>query len=169
MSETRRNEGLPLPAGVASVDPVPLPRREFLALASGCVVCGLASSRVRAATDRPIDAGTLKDYPADGISEKFIQHDVFMIRHEGKLFACTAVCPHKANYLLVDPKQADRIICSGHDSIFNPAGIPQSGPARRALERYGITVNAQGRVVVDTSRSFRQPQWTDPASYVALV
>lgn len=144
-------------------------RRRFLALASGCLLCGAAgTSPARAGTDRPIDVGTLADYPRDAISEKFIQHDLFVIRHQGILFACTAVCPHKANYLLLSPQRAGTIVCSGHDSDFTPEGIPRGGPARRALVRYGISVNEKGRVMVDTSREFPQARWADHSSYLAL-
>jgi len=156
----------------APVLPVPVsryPRREFLALASGCLLCGGAgSSAARAATDRPIDVGTLADYPKDEISEKFIQHDLFVIRHRGKLFACTAVCPHKANYLLLDPQNPGRIICSGHESKFSPEGVPTSGPARRALVRYGISADDKGRVRVDTSREFQAAQWEDGKCFLAI-
>jgi nitrite reductase/ring-hydroxylating ferredoxin subunit len=146
-----------------------LERREFLTLAAGCLWCGTAGiSPARAATDRPIDIGVLQDYPRDEISEKFIQHDIFVIRHRGKLFACTAVCPHKANYLLLDPQHRDRIICSGHDSKFTPDGIPAGGPTRRALVRYAIAANDKVRLMVDTSREFPQAQWDDKASFLTL-
>jgi nitrite reductase/ring-hydroxylating ferredoxin subunit len=154
----------PIPAAAAPA----LCRRRFLALASGGIAgCALAP-RSAAATDRPIDVGELQDYPQDGVSEKFVQHDVFVIRHGAKLFACTAICPHKANLLLADPKVADQIICSGHDSIFSLEGVPKRGPARRALERYAIARNPAGRIIVDPSRSFRQAQWNDPASFLAV-
>ncbi len=144
-------------------------RRQFLALASGCVLCGAGGvSRVRAATDRPIDVGRLQDYPRDEISEKFIQFDLFVIRHRERLFACTAICPHKANALLLSPQSPDTIICSGHESKFTPEGIPKSGQARRALVRYAISVNESAHVIVDTAREFPQPKWDDRASYVAV-
>lgn len=152
----------------ASAAPVALPRRRFLALVSGATVCSCAHRAIRAATDRPIDVGQPEDYPRDGISEKFIQHDLFVIRHEGRLFACTAVCPHKANYLLLDPKRTDRIVCSGHDSTFDIAGRRQNGPARRGLDRFAISLNSIGRLMVDTARTFRQTEWDDPASYVPV-
>lgn len=140
-----------------------------MALVSGCLLCSSAGVQTaRAGTDRPIDVGTAADYPQDGISEKFIQYDVFVVRHQGKLFACTAVCPHKRNYLLRDPQDPGRIICSGHESTFDPEGIPRHGPARRALARYAIAVNDRGRVMVDTSREFAQAQWQDKSSYLDL-
>jgi nitrite reductase/ring-hydroxylating ferredoxin subunit len=148
---------------------LPCARRRFFALAAGCCVGGAAGlAGARAATDRPIDVGALAEFTRDEISEKAIQHDVFVIRHRGRLFACTAICPHKANYLLRDPQNPGRIICSGHDSTFSPEGVPTGGPARRALVRYGMAVNGQGRVIVDTSREFARHQWDDRASYVAV-
>jgi nitrite reductase/ring-hydroxylating ferredoxin subunit len=153
---------------VAPRPPAALPRRDFLALVTGTLACGGACREMRASTDRPVDVGRIEDYPRDGISEKYIQYDLFVVRHEGRLYACTAICPHKANLLLLDPKQADRIICSGHESTFDLAGINRGGPARRALDRFGIAVNAQGRIIVDTAKTFRQPQWEDPASFVKL-
>lgn len=145
-----------------------LPRRRFLTLVSGTAACGCACRAIRAATDRPVDVGRIEDYPRDGISEKFIQYDLFIVRREKRLFACTAVCPHKANYLLVDPKQPDRIVCSGHESTFDLEGIHHGGPARRALDRFALSLSPAGRVIVDTARTFRQPRWSDPASFVAI-
>ncbi|MDO8544613.1 MAG: Rieske 2Fe-2S domain-containing protein [Opitutaceae bacterium] len=146
-----------------------LPRRKFLALASGCLLCGAAGvPTVRAGTDRPIDVGTLHDYPRDEISEKYIEYDIFVIRNQRRLFAATAICPHKANALLLSPKDPRLIICSGHESRFNPEGIPVGGQARRALVRHAISVNERSRVIVDTSRKFLQPEWDDKASYVVI-
>ncbi len=146
----------------------PRSRREFVSLASGCLLCGLGARRASAATFKPIDIGELKDWPKDEISEKFIQYDIFVIRHKGRLYASTAICPHKSNFLLLDPQNPNRIICSGHDSTFTPEGIPTGGPARRGLVRYGISVNAEGRVTVDTLREFPQAQWDDKGSYVPV-
>lgn len=161
----------PSPAGSFHLPPEPadaVPRRRFLSLVSCGIGCCALAGPIRAATDRPVDVGRPEDYPRDGISEKFIQHDLFVIRHRGRLYACTAVCPHKANLLLLDPKQTDRIICSGHESTFDLDGVNRGGPARRALERFGITLNHGGRIMVDTTKTFRQPQWDDPASFLKI-
>jgi nitrite reductase/ring-hydroxylating ferredoxin subunit len=159
---------LPPPSTNSTHNPAALPRRHFLALASGGLACCALPSRSGAATDRPVDVGRLEDYPRDGISEKFSQYDFFVIRHQGRLFAATALCPHKGNLLLADPRRSDHIICSGHNATFGADGVPQGGIVRRALDRFAISVNAAGRVVVDPSRTFRQPQWTDPASFIVV-
>ena len=144
-------------------------RRDFLCRASGCLLCGgAAASTARAATDRPIDIGTLKDYPKDEISEKFIQHDIFVIRHKGKLFACTAICPHQRGYLLRDPRKPTRIICASHNWRFDEEGKITSGPDGKDLERFAISVNDKGRILVDTSRSFPSPRWDDKESFVPI-
>jgi nitrite reductase/ring-hydroxylating ferredoxin subunit len=145
------------------------PRRQFLALTSGCLLCGAAGmAPARAATDRPIEIGTMADYPKDVISEKYIQHDIFVIRHQGKVFACTAVCPHKASFLLLDPKDPTRIICSSHDWKFTPEGLPLRPPARRPLVRYAIAVKENDRIWVDTSRQFQPAQWDDAACFLGV-
>lgn len=149
--------------------PTRLSRRKFLALSSGCVACShLSTGRARAATDRPIDVGTLKDFPKDEISEKFIQHDIFVVRDKGKLFANTAICPHKGGYLLRDPKKASRIICSNHNWTFDAQGEVLSGDKGRGLVRYAIAVNDKGRVIVDTSREFPQPKWGEKDSHIPI-
>lgn len=157
------------PPPAAASSPSCCTRRRFLALTSrGVAACSLSPGLLSAATDRPLDAGPVVGYAADGISEKLIQHDVFVIRREGRLHACTAICPHKANLLLVDAANPTQIICSGHDSRFDLAGRPQGGPARRPLERFGISLNAAGHVIVDSAKTFRPPQWEDPGSFLKL-
>lgn len=147
------------------------PRRRFIQLASSCVVCGAAGlpASVHGSTGHLIEVGTLTDYPKDGISEKFIQHDVFIVRHEGRLFAATAICPHKSNALFVSQQDPNLILCSGHQSRFSPDGVPTEGPARRPLVRFAISLNDKGRLMVDKSLQFPKPQWGNPASFVPIA
>lgn len=148
----------------------PTGRRHFLTLASGCLACSAAGAvRVLAAPPGGIDVGSPADYPADTISEKYVVHGFFVIRHAARLFACTATCPHKGNALLIDPATPGQIVCSGHDSVFSPTGLPQRGPARRPLVRHAIGVDDAGRVRVDRAREFSRPQWNDPASFIPLA
>lgn len=144
-------------------------RRRFLAFTSGCFF-GLARSGSRAVAGafKPIDIGPLQDFAGDGISEKFIQNNFFVTRNKGRLFAVIATCPHKGNYLLRDPKNAGRIICSGHDSVFTPEGVPVSGRVRQPLAHFGIALNPQGRVLVNPDQQFAQKQWNDKGSFIAV-
>lgn len=146
-------------------EPSSITRRKFCALATGCV-CG--ASHALALGDKPVDAGALADFTKDQISEKIVQQDVFIIRNKGRLFAVTAVCPHKNGYLLVDPKNPKRIICSNHNAVFDAEGVPLSGPVHEGLLRFGVSVNDQRRVIVDPNQQFPQSRWGEKASYVAI-
>lgn len=152
----------------AKAQPDVLSRRKFAALTSGSILCAACGIPRVAGAFKPYDIGVIKDFAKDEISEKFIQNNFFVIRHEGRLFATIATCPHKGNYLLRNPRDARQIICSGHDSVFDPKGVPSRGPVKRGLTRFGISVNAQGRVMVDTDKEFPQKQWNDPGCFITL-
>lgn len=144
-------------------------RRRFIAFTSGCFLGAVGgASRAFAATAKPIDIGPLTNFAKDEISEKFIEHNFFVIRHQERLYAAQIKCPHQGNDLLRDPKDATRIICTGHESVFDPEGLPIVGPAAHGLVRLGIAVNSQGRVLVDPVKEFPQEKWDDKGSYIAV-
>ena len=151
-----------------SVPPDVLSRRKFAAITSGSILCAACGIPRVAGAFKPYDIGTLKDFSKDEISEKFIQNNFFVIRHEGRLFATIATCPHKGNYLLRNPRDAKQIICSGHDSVFDPKGVPSRGPVKRGLVRFAISLNAQGHVMVDTDKEFPQNQWNDKGCFIPV-
>lgn len=144
-------------------------RRRFLGLASACCLGLGASTRALAGAFKPIDIGTLADFPDEGICEKHVSHNFFVVRRGGRLFAVIATCPHKGNFLLRDPQDATRIICSGHDSVFDPEGRPLNGPVRQGLARFAISMDADGRILVDPGRPFPQARWDDRASFIPLA
>ena len=143
-----------------------LNRQHFLAMASGCFLAAGATAHAAKGKLRQIDVGTLKDLTKDGISEKHTKDNFFLIRHEGKIFATIATCPHKGNFLLRDPQDPDRIICSGHDSEFNAKGIPVAGRVKKGLTRFGITVNDKGRILVTPDQKFDQKNWSNKGSFL---
>ena len=67
-----------------------------------------------------------------------------------------------------DSHDPTRIICSGHDSTFTPEGKPTGGPARRSLVRFGISLDANGHVLVDRFVEYPEKQWNDKASFVPV-
>ena len=144
----------------------PINRRHFLAMTSGCLLATRSTVLSADTKLRQVDAGTLKDLTEDGISEKFTKDNFFLIRHEGKVFATIATCPHKGNFLLRDSKNPDRIICSGHDSEFNAKGVPLAGRVKKGLTRFGITVNDQGRILVTPDRKFAQKDWANKEAFL---
>jgi nitrite reductase/ring-hydroxylating ferredoxin subunit len=146
-----------------------LTRRNFICLSSGCAFAASAAApQAQAAWGDPIAAGALKDYTTDEISEKYVQYNFFMIRNKGRLYATVATCPHKGNALFRDTTKPTQIACSGHDAVFDPEGKPLGGPVHRGLERFGIAVDAQGIVRVDTNKHFAEDQWSAPGSYVEV-
>lgn len=147
----------------------PLTRRDFLCVSSACAFTAVATSpEARAAWGDPIAAGVLRDYTADEISEKYVQHDFFLIRNKDRLYATVATCPHKKNLLFRDPQNAKQIQCSGHDAVFDPEGRPLGGPVHHGLERFGIAVDAKGVVRVDVNKRFPEQEWNEKASFIDL-
>jgi nitrite reductase/ring-hydroxylating ferredoxin subunit len=152
-----------------SCRPPQINRRRFLAVGSGCVLgaLGVAAGTApsKAAT---VDIGTLKDFPEDGISEKFTQNDFFVMRHQDKLFAARTVCPHMANALRRDPRDPARVLCDSHGSTFDGEGLVQVGPATSGLVRLGITQDSAGRLLVDPAKEFPQEKWEDRGCFVEI-
>jgi nitrite reductase/ring-hydroxylating ferredoxin subunit len=146
---------------------VDLGRRTFVLAtmaAAVCACCGsidLASAQTTKSTT--IDVGPLSDYTKDGVTDTFVgPAKILVIRNDGQLFACSAVCTHKGKPLSL---KAGEIICKAHGSEFSHYGTVTKGPARDSLARYAISVK-DGRVIVDTSKSFREAKWSDAASFI---
>ncbi len=71
------------------------------------------------------------------------------------LVALSTVCTHLG--CIPDWLKADaKFKCPCHGSGFHLTGVNFEGPAPRPLERYGISRDADGYVVVDMTRVFRQ-------------
>src|SRR3954463_6610988 len=123
-------------------------RREFvsaaIATAAACAcLSGPLSEAIAApapsgagASSGTVDIGALSDYSKDGISDKFIKtKKLAIIRADGKIFACTAVCTHKFRTLNV---AGDHFSCPAHHSEFSNHGTVTKGPAQNSLVRYEI-------------------------------
>ena len=87
-----------------------------------------------------------------------------------KLVAISTICTHLGcipNWLASETK----FKCPCHGSGYYMTGVNFEGPTPRPLERYPITRDADGYVVVDQSKVFRQElgQWDDPESFIPLV
>lgn len=91
----------------------------------------------------------------------FPLYQIWLVYADQAFFALKAVCPHMG----CQPRwQQPHFVCPCHGSQFQVSGQRINGPARRALERYPVRMNAQGQVVVNLSRSYRweQDQWQAP-------
>jgi cytochrome b6-f complex iron-sulfur subunit len=89
---------------------------------------------------------------------------------ENKLVAISTICTHLGcipNWLSGDQK----FKCPCHGSGYYKDGVNFEGPTPRPLERFAITKDADGFVVVDQTKVYRQElgDWINPESFVPLV
>ena len=114
-------------------------------------------------------AGVPDDYD-EGVDERWKNgYGVWMIKRKGKLVALSNICTHLGcipNWLPAELK----FKCPCHGSGYYINGVNFEGPAPRPLERYKITLNSEGKVVVDKTKIFRyeKGQWEHPDSFVEV-
>ncbi len=114
-------------------------------------------------------AGNVEDYE-QGVDERWKNgFGVWMVKQEGRLFALSNICTHLGcvpNWLPAELK----FKCPCHGSGYYMSGINFEGPAPRPLERYKISLNTRGQIVVDKTKVFRyeKGQWDSPESYLEV-
>lgn len=159
-------------------EPIQVNRRAFLttvAVATAVAAVSLPVLQAPAAPPRqkptppkgPIDVGALKDYEKDGVTDTWSQKAgaFFIVRKAGKLFAVSSICTHK--YCTVTAR-ADDFLCKCHKSYFTHDGSVTDGPAKTSLPHFGISVNADGHVLVDAAKEFTEAKWEEPGSFVKV-
>jgi cytochrome b6-f complex iron-sulfur subunit len=113
-------------------------------------------------------AGFPDEYEAGTVSERYkASHGVWIVRDTEKIFVLSTVCTHLGctpNWLENDNK----FKCPCHGSGFYTTGVNFEGPAPRPLERFKISLNDDGEIVVDKTKKFQQEkgEWDDPESYL---
>lgn len=125
-----------------------------------------AASGASADKAPPVDIGSPRKFSEEGISEEFLQHDFFVIRHRDLIFAASTICPHMGNTLQRDPQDPRRITCGTHGSVFDGEGVVVVGPASTGLVRLGVSLNKDGHIIVDRNKEFPQDKWNDKSSFV---
>ena len=93
-------------------------------------------------------AGSTENYPPDSVTLNKEQK-VFIVRaREGYFYAVSAVCTHLG--CIANWKSEDgTIACPCHGSKFDKEGKVLDGPAPRSLQRFTMTLDEQGHLVVD--------------------
>ena len=150
-----------------------LTRRQVLtvAAAGACAACLKLDTVALGARDkRPpqeaLDAGTIDDYTKPGLYDKFAKdHKIILSRLDDKLVAMSALCTHKYCTVRVED---DGLMCPCHKSYFASDGIPEKGPARVSLPRFGITKAADGKITVDPTKEYPERKWDDEGAFVKL-
>ncbi len=107
-----------------------------------------------------------------GVDERFKQsHRIWVVREPDKMFVIFAKCTHLGctpNWLETDNK----FKCPCHGSGYDMEGRNFEGPAPRPMDRAHVELDAEGQIVVDTSRLYMCPPGancdfdTDPNSYL---
>jgi cytochrome b6-f complex iron-sulfur subunit len=96
-------------------------------------------------------------FPSDfgpGVDERFKQsHRIWVVRQPEKLFVIFGKCTHLGctpNW--IEPE--NKFKCPCHGSGYDIEGRNFEGPAPRPMDRAFIELDAEGQIVVDTSRLF---------------
>ena len=114
-------------------------------------------------------AGSPKDYE-EGVDERWkTLYGVWIVKLGNRIMAYSNICTHLGcipNWLPAENK----FKCPCHGSGYYITGVNFEGPAPRPLERYRIFMNADGKMVVDKTRTFRyeKGQWDSQDSYIAV-
>jgi nitrite reductase/ring-hydroxylating ferredoxin subunit len=151
-------------------------RRELLGAAAAlaacaCAACPLASLSAAAAAEAAsgtVDAGPVRGFGREGVYADRAEPAAggfLVVRRGGRLYAVTSTCSHKRFTLAVKDGQ---IVCPKHGSRFTADGVPTKAPARKPLVRFGVSVNADGRLIVDRSHRFEKGDWDRPGSFIAV-
>jgi cytochrome b6-f complex iron-sulfur subunit len=152
-----------------------LNRRDFVtAAAAGIGIlagalgtpAALAQATTQPSTAGPLDVGAKSDYAMDGPVMTWAKDKhVIVLRETGKIYAMSSKCTHKGCVL---DDASDHLTCPCHGSNFGYDGKVTDGPAKRSLVRYAITVNEDGHLIVDTSKTFSESKWDDAACYITV-
>jgi cytochrome b6-f complex iron-sulfur subunit len=116
-------------------------------------------------------------YPSDfgpGVDERFKQsHRVWVVRRPDRLFVIYGKCTHLGctpNWI----ESENKFKCPCHGSGYDMEGRNFEGPAPRPMDRAFIELDAEGQIVVDTSRLSTCPPGgecqfeTNPNSYLIV-
>jgi cytochrome b6-f complex iron-sulfur subunit len=146
-----------------------VPRRDFLALSwrvLAALAAGegaymglrfLASRKAEGSFGQVVTAGVASDFPPGTISP-FDMDRFLLIRFEdGGFLALYTRCTHLACTVTWN-EQRQRFICPCHGSEFERDGTVLNPPAPRPLDRFLVTIEADGRVKVDTRKRIQRTE-----------
>ena len=108
-----------------------------------------------------------------GVDERFKQQArIWVVREADRIFVIFARCTHLG--CTPDWKQSeDKFKCPCHGSGYTPEGINFEGPAPRPMDRAHVELDAQGQIIVDTSKLYSWPkggtdQFNDPGASIPV-
>ncbi len=116
-------------------------------------------------------------FPSDfglGVDERFKQsHRIWVVRQPDKLFVLLAKCTHLGctpNWIEAENK----FKCPCHGSGYDLEGRNFEGPAPRPMDRTYVELDAEGQIVVDTSRLFEcapgsECEFDEPNAFLVMT
>ena len=164
------------PADCASSCDVGPARRAFLraaatAVAGALVAVGLAPAealaRPLAFTSAVRSQGNTVTYPipAEDGAQIDRDHDLILVRWQGRMYAFDLSCPHQNTALRWLPNDG-RFQCPKHKSKYRPDGTFISGRATRGMDRYPLRREGAS-VVVETAHMIKESN--DATAWAAAV
>ncbi len=167
------------PATAASKPQVNKPRRRFIWTSIGAFLAANFLMFLRFFFPRTLfEPSTVfrVGYPSDfqlGVDERFKpQARIWVVREADRIFVIYGRCTHLG--CTPDWKQSEsKFKCPCHGSGYTPEGINFEGPAPRPMDRAHVELDAQGQIVVDTSKLYSWPkggtdQFNDPGAFIPV-
>ena len=122
---------------------------------------------------KQIRVGRLPDFQNPGVYEQFKPIGIWVVNlqpSEEKLMALSTTCTHLGcipNWLSAEAK----FKCPCHGSGYYITGVNFEGPTPRPLERFSLSRDADGYIVVDMSKVYRSElgEWENPESFLPLA
>lgn len=121
-----------------------------------------------------VRVGKLSQYSEIGVYEDYKKDNIWIISLEEdgqhRVVALSTICTHLGcipNWL----PGAGIFKCPCHGSGYRMNGVNFEGPAPRPLERYALSLDDAGVLIVDKGRVFRKElsQWNDSNAYLTIA
>jgi Rieske Fe-S protein len=125
--------------------PASLPRRRFLGLAGGAVLCGCSSAAVGPEAFGDIAAGNLSALPV-GALRALASAPACIGRDSDGVYAMTLTCTHAGCEIGTVSPQG--LVCGCHGSAFDVDGNVVRGPATQPLDHFAVSADAAGSLTV---------------------
>ncbi len=114
-------------------------------------------------------AGAPAEYSA-GVDERFKDtQSVWIVKTtQNTMYALSTVCTHLGctpNWL----NNEGKFKCPCHGSGFRPTGLNFEGPAPRPLERFSISLDETGAIVIDKSKKIMNASEWEQSDYMLKV
>jgi cytochrome b6-f complex iron-sulfur subunit len=117
--------------------------------------------------------GKVQDFSLAGVYEQYKPNGIWVVNltpDDTKLVALSTTCTHLGcipNWL----EGENKFKCPCHGSGYHRDGVNFEGPTPRPLERYAVSKDPDGYLIVDKRKVFRQElgEWDSPESFIDIA